>query len=149
MYDEPIPDLHADVLDLPADALRAWKELEAQIEQFNQEQEAAVTEQAFERAAHLRDWGDRLIRARKAVLRDWRTCFVVDPAWLSWNGGAVAALARAIGEDRRWEDLPILADALEEAGCTDAEILGHCREPGEHGSGCWVLELLLGSGAGR
>jgi hypothetical protein len=38
----------------------------------------------------------------------------------------------------------ILADALEEAGCTDVKILSHCRQPGEHVRGCWVVDLLLG-----
>jgi hypothetical protein len=37
-----------------------------------------------------------------------------------------------------------LADALEEAGCSDGEILTHCRQPGEHVRGCWVTDLLLG-----
>jgi hypothetical protein len=68
----------------------------------------------------------------------------LDPAWLSANGGAVASLARAIAEGRRFDDLPVLADALEEAGCTDVNVLTHCRDPGEHVARCWVLELLLG-----
>jgi hypothetical protein len=50
------------------------------------------------------------------------------PGWLGWNGGTVPRMARAIYEERRWEDLPVLADALEEAGCGDTEILAHCRE---------------------
>jgi hypothetical protein len=53
-------------------------------------------------------------------------------------------MARTIYEDRRFEFLPFLADALEEAGCTDASILNHCREPGEHVRGCWLLDLILG-----
>ena len=40
--------------------------------------------------------------------------------------------------------MPVLADALEEAGCQDAIILNHCREPGGHVRGCWVVDLLLG-----
>jgi hypothetical protein len=40
--------------------------------------------------------------------------------------------------------MPILADALEEAGCDHADILTHCREPGEHVLGCWVVDLLTG-----
>ena len=40
--------------------------------------------------------------------------------------------------------LPILADALEEASCDNADILGHCRQSGDHVRGCWVLDLLLG-----
>jgi hypothetical protein len=53
-------------------------------------------------------------------------------------------MAQAIYNDRRFSDLPILADALEEAGCTDPDILTHCRGPGPHVRGCWVIDLLLG-----
>jgi hypothetical protein len=57
---------------------------------------------------------------------------------------AVSRLAETIYADRDFDRLPILADALEEAGCTDAEILNHCRGPGPHVRGCWVVDLLLG-----
>jgi hypothetical protein len=65
-------------------------------------------------------------------------------AWLRWQGGTVARLARTIYKERRFADLPILADALEEAGCASAELLGHCRGGGEHVRGCWAVDLLLG-----
>jgi hypothetical protein len=68
----------------------------------------------------------------------------IDRAWLAWNGGTVPKLAQAIYDERRFADLPILADALEEAGCDSADLLGHCRQPGEHVRGCWVLDRLLG-----
>jgi hypothetical protein len=64
--------------------------------------------------------------------------------WRRWNDGNVLKLAQAIYEDRRFGDLPILADALEEAGCPNEDILSHCRQPGEHVRGCWVVDLLLG-----
>jgi hypothetical protein len=67
----------------------------------------------------------------------------LDPAWLAWNDGAVAKMAGAIYEGRRFADLPILADALEDAGCDDADILAHCRSHREHVRGCWVIDLLL------
>jgi hypothetical protein len=70
----------------------------------------------------------------------------IDPAWLAWTDGAVVKLAQAIYEDRAFDRLPILADALEEAGCADAELLGHLRGPGPHARGCWALDLLLGRG---
>jgi hypothetical protein len=70
----------------------------------------------------------------------------LDPAWLAWSGGTVRKLARAIYEERRFQDLPVLADALEEAGCDSPDILAHCREVGAHVRGCWVLELLLAKG---
>jgi hypothetical protein len=58
----------------------------------------------------------------------------------------VARLARAIQDEGRRGDMAVLADALEEAGCTDGQILAHCRQGGEHMKGCWVLELLLAEG---
>jgi hypothetical protein len=64
-----------------------------------------------------------------------------DPSWLTT---AVVGMATAIYADRTFDRLPILADALEEAGCTNAGILGHCRGLGPHVRGCWVVDLLLG-----
>jgi hypothetical protein len=69
---------------------------------------------------------------------------IIDSSWLSWNEGTIPGLAQAIYEDRAFDRLPILADALEEAGCTDPDILGHCRGQGEHVRGCWVVDLILG-----
>jgi hypothetical protein len=68
----------------------------------------------------------------------------LDPSWVVWNDGAVLKMARTIYDQRRFSDLPLVADALEEAGCTVADILGHCRSGGEHVRGCWVMDLLLG-----
>jgi hypothetical protein len=65
----------------------------------------------------------------------------LDPAWTT---PAVVQLARSLYEERRFEDIPVLADALEEAGCQDAAVQEHCRGPGPHVRGCWVLDLLLG-----
>jgi pSer/pThr/pTyr-binding forkhead associated (FHA) protein len=76
----------------------------------------------------------------------------IDPKWLSWSAGVVVQLARTIAGKGQFDTLPILADALEEAGCIDADILNHCRQTGdnhccrtdEHARGCWVIDLLLG-----
>jgi hypothetical protein len=65
------------------------------------------------------------------VLPDWRT-------------PTVLALAQGIYHDHATDRHPILGDALEDAGCTDLDILGHCRGSGEHYRGCWVIDLLLG-----
>jgi hypothetical protein len=67
----------------------------------------------------------------------------LDPAWRT---PAVVQLARSLYEERRFEDMPVLADALEEAGCQDAAVLEHCRGPGPHVRGCWVVDLVLGKG---
>jgi hypothetical protein len=78
-------------------------------------------------------------QAEAAVQADLLRCVVgnpfhpapsPDPAWLSWNDGLVLRLATDIYEHRRFEDLPLLADALVDAGCSDAQILGHVRGRG-------------------
>jgi hypothetical protein len=68
----------------------------------------------------------------------------LDPAWLHSNDGAALQLARVIYAEGRFGDLPILADALEEAGCSRADVLEHCRRPGAHHRGCWVVDAVLG-----
>ena len=68
----------------------------------------------------------------------------VPPDVLAWNDRLVPRLAQAIYVERRWGDMPILSDALLDAGCGDEEILAHCRAGGEHVRGCWVIDLLLG-----
>jgi hypothetical protein len=72
----------------------------------------------------------------------------LNPSWLT---ATVASLAQAIYEDRHLpsrlfdnQRMGILADALEEAGCDNTDILDHCRQPGEHVRGCWVVDALLG-----
>jgi hypothetical protein len=69
---------------------------------------------------------------------------LLNPVWLAWNGSTVAKLSQGIYDERAFDRLPILADALEEAGSTNADILSHCRSAGPHVRGCWVIDLLLG-----
>ncbi len=69
---------------------------------------------------------------------------LIDPVWLSLNDGAPRRLAETIYESGTFDLMPILADALEEAGCTDEDILTHLRGPEAHVRGCWALDLLLG-----
>ena len=62
----------------------------------------------------------------------------------SWRTGTVVTLAESIDEARAFDRLPILADALQDAGCEDADILAHCRGSGLHVRGCWVVDAVLG-----
>jgi hypothetical protein len=104
------------------------------------------------KARFLGNWVTRWARAgrqkqRRALFRDLcRSPLhgVMDATWLAGQGKCVVQLAHAIYIKRRFADLPVLADALEEAGCTNADILDHCRKPGTHVRGCWVVDLLLG-----
>ena len=65
-------------------------------------------------------------------------------AWLRWNDATVPRMGGAIYDERAFDRLPVLADALEDAGCADPDWLGHLREPGPHARGCWPVDLLLG-----
>jgi len=69
----------------------------------------------------------------------------VDHHWLTYNGGTVGNLAQAIDRDRDFGRLPILADALEDAGCTSEDMLLHCRSGATHIRGCWVVDRLVGN----
>lgn len=68
----------------------------------------------------------------------------ISPTVLAWNDRTVKKLAQGIYDERAFDLMLILADALEEAGCTNQDILAHCRQPGEHVRGCWVVDALLG-----
>lgn len=93
---------------------------------------------------------ERVVQCR--LLRDifgnpFRTD-AIDPAWPT---PTVLALATAAYDNRSLPAgtldparLAVLADAIEDAGCTNADILNHCRQPGTHVRGCWVVDLLLG-----
>jgi hypothetical protein len=90
---------------------------------------------------------------RKALCYFLRDIFpFCPPHWdASWRMPELIALAQSAYDDRLLPEgtlnpsrLAILADVLEAAGCDNAEILNHCRQPGEHVRGCWVVDLLLG-----
>jgi hypothetical protein len=68
---------------------------------------------------------------------------ILDPRWRTAD---TLGLARGIYEDRAFDRMPLLADALMDAGCDDEPILSHCRTGGPHVRGCWVVDLLLGKG---
>lgn len=62
---------------------------------------------------------------------------------VEWRTSTVVGLASGIYEERAFDRLPILADALEDAGCDRPEILNHCRDDGEHVRGCWIVDAIL------
>jgi hypothetical protein len=63
-----------------------------------------------------------------------------------WRTDTAVALARQMYESRDFSAMPILADALQDAGCDSDDVLNHCRGPGPHVRGCWVVDLVLGKG---
>jgi hypothetical protein len=115
--------------------------------------EAAEPRPSAPRVVHrFRRW----LRSPSSPLRNWLVSLVrdvfgnpfrlvlVERAWLAWEGGTVRKLAEGIYQDQAFDRLPVLADALEEAGCADEAILSHLRGGGPHARGCWALDLLLG-----
>ena len=62
----------------------------------------------------------------------------------SWRTSTATALTGQMYGSRDFSPMPILADALQDAGCDNADILDHCRGPGPHVRGCWAVDLLLG-----
>ena len=62
----------------------------------------------------------------------------------NWRTSTVLTLAQGIYDERAFDRLPILADALQNAGCANEEMLAHCRGEGPHARGCWVVDLVLG-----
>jgi hypothetical protein len=67
----------------------------------------------------------------------------INPGLLTWHGRLIVSMAQRMYDSRDFSAMPVLADALEEAGCQDQDILAHCRSEAVHVRGCWVLDLLL------
>jgi len=70
--------------------------------------------------------------------------FRARPVCAAWLTDEVRALAHGIYAERAFDRMPLLADALDASGCTNADVIEHCRSDGEHARGCWVVDLLLG-----
>ncbi len=62
----------------------------------------------------------------------------------AWRTSDVVALVRGIYDDRAFDRMPILADALQDAGCDNDDVLTHCRADAVHARGCWVVDCILG-----
>ncbi len=97
---------------------------------FKEISEAAEAEEVAQQVVILRDIFGNPFR-RVAFPPEWRTDTAVN-------------LARQMYDARDFFAMPILADALQDAGCDNDDILNHCRNPGEHVRGCWVVDLVLG-----
>ncbi|MFO0927390.1 MAG: hypothetical protein U0736_10170 [Gemmataceae bacterium] len=111
---------------------------------------SAMEQEVYKQAAHGKDvyqvtrwtWQVQEALFRDVVGNPFRAA-VIDPAWLGWNDHFVRSLADLIDRERRYTDLPVLGDALEDAGCEDEALLAHCHG-GRHVRGCWVIDALLG-----
>jgi hypothetical protein len=81
---------------------------------------------------------------REVIGNPFRPSPPLPPAVLAWNDGTVRRIAEGIYEGRAFDRLPILADALLDAGCDGEELIAHCRGAGPHVRGCWAVDLILG-----
>lgn len=82
----------------------------------------------------------KLARNPRDTCRDPSHVVAIAPTWLT---NTALALAHQVHESGDFSAMPILGDALEEAGCDSADVLGHCRGPGSHVRGCWVVDLII------
>lgn len=130
------------------DAMLSWEQLGEVIETIreridvseivsNEFQFNAIWNPRSECIDYLHRWRHVI---RKAV-EDFKGEPILDTSWLTTTS---IAIAECISDDRAFDRLPILADALQDAGCEDADILDHCRSDGQHVRGCWVVDLVLG-----
>jgi hypothetical protein len=97
------------------------------------------------------EWGWQAALLRCIAGNPFRPPPPVPPGWLTWNNGTIPRLAQVAYEERQLPSghldsarLAVLADALEEAGCQEPELLDHLRGPGPHVRGCWPVDLILG-----
>ena len=87
--------------------------------------------------------------AQTSIVRDllgnpFRTVSI-DPACLSWNHGIIRKIAQTIYDERQYENLSASCPyALDQAHCTNQDIMSHCQQAGPHFRGCWVIDVLLG-----
>jgi hypothetical protein len=68
---------------------------------------------------------------------------LIDPVVLRWNDGTIPKLAQVIYDEQAFDRMPILADALQDAGCDDEELVSHFLGTGPHCRGCWALDAVL------
>lgn len=102
----------------------------------------------------LDDWMRKAVESEAWTLCDLFRCVcgnpllpvVLDPRWLTSD---VLALAEGVSSEQAFDRMPILADALQDAHCDHAGILGHCRSGGPHARGCWVVDLIRARGNRR
>jgi hypothetical protein len=168
-WDEPLFEAEIEAIELYADGLVGEDALVAVSlahlrELFPDEEEPALhfVRSEGDYAVWIADWAAQ--RTRYAGDRSWpagaaeaeqagllRDLFgnpfrpvAVGPSWLAWGDGTVVKLAQGIYDGRAFDRLPVLADALEEAGCDQADLLAHLRGPGPHVRGCWAVDLVLG-----
>jgi hypothetical protein len=125
---------------------KRWQEWEATATDSEDEPDDAWYEETQD--ACYAAWDRELAAARVAfcpLLRDLAGPVPFRPVSFcsAWHTPIARALAQGIYEDQAFDRLPILADALEEAGCDNADVLDHLRGPGPHVRGCWALDLLV------
>lgn len=111
-----------------------WYDLEYLVAVHEDGRDTARLDQAVE------EWQGRGVQ----LAREWCLEHRIPTPEPRWRSETVLALAAGIYAEGAFDRLPILADALEEAGCDNTDILAHCRGPGPHVRGCWVVDLILG-----
>jgi hypothetical protein len=124
------PRMGGDYIDEPSDLMEAMTHASYAAHQAAGDEGESIKAERGQQAVLLRDiFGNPFRRV------------ALDPSWLTSN---VVELAQTIYFERAFDRLPILANALMDAGCDNEEVLSHCRSEGPHVKGCWPVDLVLG-----
>lgn len=104
----------------------------------------SVANQVVAEQAEMADTIPPVVREQATLLRDIAgNPFRPTTLASVWRTSTALALAQQMYESRDFSTMPILADALQDAGCENADVLDHCRGVGPHVRGCWVVDLVL------
>jgi len=138
-WDESMRDIEA--ADMALDGELVWF---ARLTAHNALAGSAVRAAQLAASTVCRSVSDLSEASQAALLRDIvGNPFQAIPAASNWLTATVVNLTKTIYDNRAFDRLPELANALEQAGCTNHEILDHCRQPSPHVRGCWVVDLVL------
>jgi hypothetical protein len=135
---------YCSVMEKAGDAVKVWLSVGYAVQMGRPAGDVAQSPAPARLGALMSVWDTELARQAGALRDIFGNPFRPVTLNAAWRTSNVTALAQSIYDDRAFDRLPILADALEDAGCDNADILDHCRQPGEHVRGCWVVDLVLG-----
>ncbi len=133
---------HREFTPSPEPAFTSWPPAKGELADYIRRlEEHSAAEEATDAKFNAREAVVQVALLRDIFGNPFRPA-TVDPNWLT---STVVALAEGIYAERAFDRMPILADALQDAGCTNEDVLNHCRDAQQvHVRGCWVVDLLLG-----
>ncbi|HEV3438849.1 MAG TPA: hypothetical protein VG122_15895 [Gemmata sp.] len=118
-------------------------QIQGNISQQIQQQHLSDTDRSWSETQRdkIHEIGRENLRLLKEMVGNPFRPITFNPSWLT---STVLALAKGIYQEKAFDRMPILADALQDAGCNNDDLLNHLRSDGPHVLGCWALDIILG-----